>query len=96
MGKMLARNTLCQPTLTQMNFVQPFAEKRPPLPLGWQRNTSETTGDAFYLHMGSGTIVFRFNNMLTKNRLVMPSQAMSAPVELFPDNPVSGADILVT
>ena len=31
-----------------------------------------------------------------KNRLVTPSLAASAPIELFPDNPVSGADIFAT
>jgi hypothetical protein len=49
----------------------------------------------FYLHVASGQIVFRFEDMKT-NRLVMPSQAASAPVKLFPDNPVSGADIFAT
>jgi hypothetical protein len=64
--------------------------------LGWQRNTCEVTGDAFfYLHVASGQIVFRFNDM-KMNWLVTPSQAASAPVELFPDNPVSGADIFAT
>jgi hypothetical protein len=30
------------------------------------------------------------------NWLVTPSQAVTAPVELFPDNPLSGADIFAT
>jgi hypothetical protein len=78
-----------------MDFVKPLAQKRPPLPLEWQRNTWEATGNAFYSHVASGRIVFRSDDMKT-NRLVMSSQAASAPVELFPDNSVSGADIFGT
>jgi hypothetical protein len=94
MGKMLTRNTLHQPTLTQMDFVQPLTKKRPPLPLGWQSNTCEAMGNALY--MASGRIVFKFDNMLAKNGTDKPSQALSAPVELFPNNPVSGANIFAT
>jgi myosin heavy subunit len=95
MGTMLTRSNLRQPTLTQMDFVKPVAQKRPPLPKGWQRNTCEATGDPFYSHVASGRIVFRFEDMKT-NRQVTPSQAASAAVELFPDNPVSGAAVFGT
>jgi hypothetical protein len=53
-------------------------------------------GNTFYSHVASGRIVFKFNDMLTKHWLVTTSQAPSAPVELFTDNPVSGANIFAT
>jgi hypothetical protein len=97
MGEMLIRKTLHQPTLMQMDFVQPLAKKWPPLPFGWQHNTCETTGKAFYYsHVASGRIISKFEDMVKTNWEVMPSQAPSVPVELFPDNPVSGAYIYVT
>jgi hypothetical protein len=52
-------------------------------------------GDAFYWHVFSGQVFFRFDSMKT-NWLVTPSQAASALVEFFPDNPVSGANIFAT
>jgi hypothetical protein len=79
-----------------MDFVQPLTKKQPPLPLGWQRNTCEATGNTFYSHVASDRIIFKFDNMLAKYWTVMPSQTPSAPVELFPDNPVSGANIFAT
>jgi hypothetical protein len=77
-----------------MDFVQPLAKKRTPLPQGWQRNTCEATGNAFYLHVASGCIVFKLDDMLPKNWAVTPSQAPSATVELFPDKALSGAALV--
>jgi hypothetical protein len=72
-----------------MDFVVPVAKKQPPLPRGWQQNTCEATGNAFYLHVASGRIVYKLNNMIKNYNTVAPSQAPStalAAVELFPDN----------
>jgi hypothetical protein len=79
-----------------MEFVKPLGKKLPPTPHGWQRNTCEATGDAFYSHVASGRIVYKFDDM-SKNRAVTPSQApsaASAAVELFPDDALSGAALV--
>jgi hypothetical protein len=80
-----------------MDFVAPLSKKRPPFPQGWQRNTFEATGDAFYLHVTSDCIVYKFDNMVKNYHAFTPSQApstASAAVELFPDNALSGAALV--
>jgi hypothetical protein len=99
MGQMLMRNsTMHQPTLTQMEFVKPAGRKMPPLPEGWQRNTSEATGDTFYVHVASGCIVWKYGDMQKSPILpITPSKARSGTSKCHtsvgptPNNPVSGA-----
>jgi hypothetical protein len=79
-----------------MDFVHPLAKKRPPLSHGWQCNTYEARGNAFYLHVASGRIVYKFEDMMSKNHDVAPLQTPLAPVELFPDKPVSVAKVVDT
>jgi hypothetical protein len=50
---MLTRNSYRQPTLTQMEFVQPRL-----IPSGWQRTVDQTTGDPFYVNVTSGQVVY--------------------------------------
>jgi hypothetical protein len=73
MGVMLTKNALRQPTLTQMDLVQPLAKKQPPLPHGWKHNTCEAMGNAFYLHMASGHMVYKFEDMLPRHRRLLSS-----------------------
>jgi hypothetical protein len=93
---MLSRNsTMRQPTLTQMEFVKPAGRKFPPLPEGWQRNTSVATGDTFYVNVASGRIVWKYGDMEKSPVLpaITPSRAKSerAYTDATPDNAVSGA-----
>ncbi len=98
MGQMLSRNsTMRQPTLTQMEFVKPAGRKFPPLPEGWQRNTSVATGDTFYVNVASGRIVWKYGDMEMSPVLptITPSRAQAkaerAYTDATPDNAVSGA-----
>jgi hypothetical protein len=83
-----------QPTLTQMEFVQPAGRKKPPLPPGWQRNTSEATGDTFYVHVTSGRIVWKYDDMKKSPYIpqITPKRKQRV-IEPAPDNAVSGAVI---
>jgi hypothetical protein len=95
---MLSRNsTMRQPTLTQMEFVKPAGKKFPPLPEGWQRNTSEATGDTFYVNVASGRMVWKYGDMEKSPVLpeITPSRVTKAErhVDPAPDNAVSGAEL---
>ncbi len=77
MGEMLTRNSsMRQPTLTQMEFVQP-TRKKPPLPSGSQRNTCEATGDSFYVHVASGRVAHKFDDMLVATRKKPPKHTVT-------------------
>jgi hypothetical protein len=89
-----------QPTLTQMEFVKPAGRKLPPLPEGWQRNTSEATGDSFYVHVASGRIVWKYGDMEKSPILpITPSRRATRATKCEPEptigpapnNPFSGA-----
>jgi hypothetical protein len=87
------RSSYRQPTLMQMDFVQVQEPNWPLMPQGWQRNPCNTTGDTFYVHLASGRIAFKFDDMLQKSkkrRAVTPVQAKLATIEPLPDNAVSG------
>jgi hypothetical protein len=53
-------------------------------------------GNPFYIHVSSGQIVFRFEDMSMKTRrskAITPIQVKLAAPKPIPDKPVSGVDI---
>jgi hypothetical protein len=97
---MLTRNSFRQPTLTQMEFVQP---RDPPkardIPSGWQRTVDQTTGDPMYVNASSGSVVFKFNDMFRRlkkpprqsHQAVTPTDRSIRSVDdnIIPDEAVS-------
>jgi hypothetical protein len=100
MGQMLTRNSFRQPTLTQMEFVQP---RDPPkardIPSGWQRTVDQTTGDPMYVNASSGSVVFKYNDMFRRlkkpprqsHQAVTPTDRSIRSVDdnIIPDEAVS-------
>ena len=64
---MLTRNSYRQPTLTQMEFVEPRPPpKARPIPSGWQCTVDQTTGDPLYVNGSSGSVVYKYNDMFRR------------------------------
>jgi hypothetical protein len=78
-----------------MEFIKPAGRKFPPLPEGWQRNTSVATGNMFYVNVASGRIIWKYGDMEKSPVLpaITPSRVTKSErhVAATPDNAVSGA-----
>jgi hypothetical protein len=93
MNQMLTRNSYRQPTLTQMEFVQPRPPPKPrPIPSGWQRTVDQTTGDAFYVNATSSQAVYKYDDLF---RMLKKSPKHSFAVTLTDCSVKSGNENII-